>query len=1053
MHYERDAIQHLVAPQVNEVAQRYGQTISFCDLRWGIDTQGYDSTTASRKVLDVCLDEIDRSDPPMVVLLGYRYGWTPTLDDPDLPGETREQAQRRKADPLLQASRRKRMQLDDLEISVTELEVRYGGLESSGREMPFVCYFREIDPALGVPESYLPEDDAHYVRLNQLKQRIARVAGRQLRTYRVRPDQNGSLQDSMSDFATMMAEDVINFLKPKWQEFFSLTPYQRTIAAHERAMDRCADMLSVNHDVADEAIELLAQRGGTTLLLYGAGGVGKSTVASYVARELSYVNGIHVLYLSCGTTSNTTTANGVLKLEVQFLKTILGMDTEDAGVPVTSNNSVPRDYARDLDELCMELDRKHRRAVIVIDALDQLADANNTNVSIVLPRTGHPSLSVLATCIYDQSVEAYHYELEPLKTDEEVLDVLRTLERRHSHALPAAARQAILRKSLSRNPLYVNLIYQRLLMMHRPDFEHINAQGGTMDAIASHAAQTVESCPDDMHDMIDHLFESAGALINPELTGQVIDAIASTRFGIRPSVLAAIYPETWSPVDFSHLVNYLSDSFIVREDGRYDFAHRIIREQYLRAPGLLTYAQNRIVKHLNSLPENDPGRINEIVYHFMMADDHKRFAEYIKHWQPVEDRRPIEAAAACAYQQILQDKGEWITDFLNRSGPLLSRMARLVIDTSELDNSIEIPDPSLSVQEDDWRIVWFICYELAYMFGPSKQEQELLLRLLTRTLSFAKETTKKFFTPDTVYMVAATVLKQSQTILRLQGVEYNPALGAKYLDEDSEKDRLEECELALDSLNWAIRFMEHLVKDIETDNCWSLLGYLYLWKSRTLYALGRINKADAAVSQSIEVWEMLLEHVSTPAYKEALATALSDRGRMLLSQEDPESIALAPKLYAKAISHMGDPSHLSGTDLYDYLIVCSTASIALANTGDARNVNKAITLSRANLRRAEKQYHETGSYSFLVSLHEALYAHAFALQATGDTQAIRDSIAVFQRAVDCAAEAIALSDSAEARMKYLQTSESLVLVLRSLGTPRDLALASKVIRERRSIAG
>lgn len=78
MHFERDAIQELVYPKLNYKAQEFGQTVSFCDLRWGIDTSEMESDSGSKKVLDVCLDEIDRCQPPMVVILGYRYGWIPS---------------------------------------------------------------------------------------------------------------------------------------------------------------------------------------------------------------------------------------------------------------------------------------------------------------------------------------------------------------------------------------------------------------------------------------------------------------------------------------------------------------------------------------------------------------------------------------------------------------------------------------------------------------------------------------------------------------------------------------------------------------------------------------------------------------------------------------------------------------------------------------------------------------------------------------------------------------------------------------------------------------
>ena len=77
MQFERDAIQEIALPKLNAVAKRYGQTLSFCDLRWGINTLDLDSDEGSKKVLGVCLDQIDRCSPPMIVLLGDRYGYIP----------------------------------------------------------------------------------------------------------------------------------------------------------------------------------------------------------------------------------------------------------------------------------------------------------------------------------------------------------------------------------------------------------------------------------------------------------------------------------------------------------------------------------------------------------------------------------------------------------------------------------------------------------------------------------------------------------------------------------------------------------------------------------------------------------------------------------------------------------------------------------------------------------------------------------------------------------------------------------------------------------------
>ena len=112
MQYERDAIQEIAMPQINATARKYGESVSFCDLRWGVNTTTLESEEGSKKVLDVCLNEIDRCRPYMIVILGERYGWIP---DSQLIGSV---------------AASKELDLSDLEMSVTALEIEYGDRKS-----------------------------------------------------------------------------------------------------------------------------------------------------------------------------------------------------------------------------------------------------------------------------------------------------------------------------------------------------------------------------------------------------------------------------------------------------------------------------------------------------------------------------------------------------------------------------------------------------------------------------------------------------------------------------------------------------------------------------------------------------------------------------------------------------------------------------------------------------------------------------------------------------------------------------------------------------------
>lgn len=152
MQYERDAIRELTAPLLNAEAVQYGDAFDFCDQRWGIDTRELDERQGSEKVLNICLDEIDRCQPPMVVLLGCRYGW--------IPGENL----------LRTAAQRKNIRLADPKMSVTALEIEYGSLLTPERFQNTLLYFREI--AGEVSGDYRSEDACHAQKSEALKRKV-----------------------------------------------------------------------------------------------------------------------------------------------------------------------------------------------------------------------------------------------------------------------------------------------------------------------------------------------------------------------------------------------------------------------------------------------------------------------------------------------------------------------------------------------------------------------------------------------------------------------------------------------------------------------------------------------------------------------------------------------------------------------------------------------------------------------------------------------------------------------------------------------------------------
>ena len=109
MHAERDYLQSFIFPELEERMSSIQAKPTPVDLRWGVYTLDEENQEKRELLtLQVCLREIDRCRPYMVVLLGDRYGWVPPVQ---------------KIKSALESDQF----LDDYkDISVTALEIEYG---------------------------------------------------------------------------------------------------------------------------------------------------------------------------------------------------------------------------------------------------------------------------------------------------------------------------------------------------------------------------------------------------------------------------------------------------------------------------------------------------------------------------------------------------------------------------------------------------------------------------------------------------------------------------------------------------------------------------------------------------------------------------------------------------------------------------------------------------------------------------------------------------------------------------------------------------------------
>ena len=697
MQYERDAIREITSPILNAEARKYGDEFDFCDLRWGINTCDLDSDESSKKVLDVCLDEIDRCKPPMVVLLGYRYGWIP---EPRL---------------IKNAADRKHLTIDDLERSVTALEIEYGALCDRKKFDNTLFYFREIEGS--VPPDYLSEDRVHEEKITALKERIRKLTGGKIRFYTLK--WNGSNFDGVEAFAKMLADDIMQMLLPEWKQNEKLSLFERERRTHLAVIHDKNVMFRARKDEADKFISNALSQPVT--IIKGEVGSGKSTLFSHMATELEKTEWTVLPFISSLTSMSNDTLD-IIRNTVYFLEDALKhehfIEEKDPQTDLPKKHTID-EWREKLAEMCYVYTHSGKKLIIMLDAADQLSVTEERDKLYFIPTNTGEKIHFVMTCTTDFKTPVREYYTLRELNEKDKQDVVDGILLRNGREISKPVREKMLSLKSSDNPLYLSLLVQRMLMMNSEDFADIRSRGDGMEAIEQHQIDLIENnCPDDLDDMSAALLHEAGRRINEKLVEKAAQYLAISRSGLRKKDLSSLLGDQWTEIDFSHFVSYMSDCFIQREDGRYDFTHKSIRAGFLKRCEDKDSINLEILNYLKALEPDDTVRISEIIYHTIRVDDKQYFVNYIIEHESGGDASHINQAAIDTYTQCMNDNGQWICT---------------VLSCFELFDLHNRPDCFTS----------FINFDLKEKIVGTQQELEILLIIQKSTISLAETLVEK----------------------------------------------------------------------------------------------------------------------------------------------------------------------------------------------------------------------------------------------------------------------------------------------------------------------
>lgn len=694
MHDERDYLHKIIIPDLSREAFEYGETIAIRDLRWGVNTgNAEDEAEANKIVLSACFDAIDACECNMIVFLGNRYGFKPGRN------VIREVLNDKHTGFSLSDE-------DADMISVTELEIRYALRNINSEAAPkIIFYIRHFknDGDENIPQQFLPDlnDRQGEEKLSRLKEYIKNLDSKKknviVRNYEVKWNPEKRELDGMRELAVMIENDVRQLMREEWEELSKLTDSQKERNKHKE-FARIKNIQYWKRTTLTNKVKDLLEKGNNCLAVQGEAGTGKTAFMSRLSAEFSN-DTTEVLSLFCGYTPLTCNALDLMKRMIEFLEE--SFEAGDLEYRKMKPSGADWEKWRGYLESCVDrfqMEKKGKKLLILVDAVDQLSASEVRDNLLFIPRNLSSQVQMVISCIKSFPIPFLQkdiVEIRCLESDDDKEHILKNM----FGALGKKAYQGVLdkikKKSSADNPLYLSLLVQRLAMLEKEDFQHIEVGNDYDHDFVNYQNALLDICPDDPGEMCVNILREASRRMGREIPELVVQYLAVSRYGLRETDLENILGKTkWSSLEFFRLYKYMSSLFIIREDGRYDFSHRSIREGYRKwcispkndkrdgkqtegSYKNITELHRKILSHLKELEYYDPVRMSEIVYHCFHADDREYLVEYIcgkegqrKLLDDAGQKMVLESAARGVYEICAEAEGwEWLCRVLSDCDP------------------------------------------------------------------------------------------------------------------------------------------------------------------------------------------------------------------------------------------------------------------------------------------------------------------------------------------------------------------------------------------------
>lgn len=615
MHAERDMIQNIVQPAVNQKLNEQGEYVSFSDLRWGIDTI---SDATKHRILDACFDEIDSCKPFFIVFIGGRYGWIPSND-------------------LVAPYQDRFGTIDILNKSVTELEVLYA-LKLNTNELNRCLFYFKDDADYGDEEGLKREEVIGRVR--ELKHKIGTIAPTQIRHY-------NSIVDTQTEeiLANQLVSDICDIVSGEkilsWQ-------------------DRIANQMKVKFDTSlpgltsqwldglkNESIDL-------AVLLFPECRVKESLIINFASQIKSHksTNLINRLFGRGNKETNAIYVNvGATKeicetYELQRYLIFQICDTCKFDIPPIKDLSDVK-LRIFMSDLLTRYANAGNELYIIISEYDKLIDAQNTkwlpdiisNVKWLISLSNQSIAESLPSSTHKKSIYGSNH-LGVIPFEEQIS----AYEKWSNKTVNPRVKYTIKNLPYANDYMMMEVVFNRLMHIDGKDIPD-----GDTGKIPEYMEQYIKEAPNN-NESVRYFLSGDYHKFDAVLCEFIFMCMAFLNRGLTISDIERLAQNiglSWTELDIIRFLNYESFLLTQYEDGRYDISSSALSSNLAKS-----YHQKfrfeysvTIYDYLHDIPDATPIKTDNFWFLCYQTNHFKEYLEYLNSLYKVrKDNTTLKAA-------------------------------------------------------------------------------------------------------------------------------------------------------------------------------------------------------------------------------------------------------------------------------------------------------------------------------------------------------------------------------------------------------------------------